>query len=84
MDDAQKISSQLWIWYKKCRDTEKDDTMWNMLLDEGEGIVNQYKGDDYIFARNMCLAFLDRVERMERRKNGESKPENERIQPCQK
>ena len=69
-DNAQKISNQLWIWYKKCRDEEKDNAAWESLLNDGEGIVNKYKGneDDYIFARDMFLLFLDRVERRERRK----------------
>lgn len=70
MDNAQKISNQLWIWYKKCRDAEKDNDTWENLLNEGENIVNQYKDDedDCVFARDMFLLFLDRVERRERRR----------------
>ena len=69
-DNAQKICNQLWIWYKRCRDTKKDYDAWESLLNDGEGIVNQYKGneDEYVFARDMFLLFLDRVERRERRK----------------
>lgn len=69
-DNAQKICNQLWTWYKRCRDKEKDNAAWERLLNDGEDIVNQYRGneDDYVFARDMFLLFLDRVERRERRK----------------
>lgn len=67
-DNAQKISRQIWQWYKRCRDTEKDNGIWAQLLDEGQAIVHQYKDSevDYGFARDMYLIFLDRIERIER------------------
>lgn len=68
IDNAQKISGQIWQWYKRCRDTEKDNEIWAQLLDEGQAIVHQYKDSevDYSFARDMYLIFLDRIERIER------------------
>lgn len=66
-DNAHKISNQLWNWYKKCRDSRKDKMLWERFLKDGEAIVKQYQGDDYIFARDMYLLFLDRVERLERK-----------------
>lgn len=67
-DNAQKISGQVWQWYKQCRDTKKDNDEWVRLLNKGQVIVDQYKEReaDYIFARDMYLLFLDRIERIER------------------
>lgn len=67
-DNAQKISGQVWQWYKQCRDTKKDNDEWVRLLNKGQAIVDQYKEReaDYIFARDMYLLFLDRIERIER------------------
>lgn len=67
-DNAQKISGQVWQWYKQCRDTKKDNDEWVRLLNNGQAIVDQYKEReaDYIFARDMYLLFLDRIERIER------------------
>lgn len=67
-DNAQKISGQVWQWYKQCRDTKKDNDEWVRLLNKGQAIVDQYKEQeaDYIFARDMYLLFLDRIERIER------------------
>lgn len=68
-DNAQKIGGQVWQWYKQCRDTKKDnDESWVRLLGKGQAIVDQYRGCevDYIFARDMYLLFLDRIERIER------------------
>lgn len=67
MDHAQKISAELWKWYKACRDAEKDQGTWERYLDEADRIIRQYEGMDYIFARDMFLLFLDRIERMERK-----------------
>ena len=63
MDNAQKICNQLWIWYKRCRDTKKDYDAWDQLLDDGIGIVDQYKDNktDYVFASEMYLLFLNRI-----------------------
>lgn len=67
-DNAQKISGQVWQWYKQCRDTKKDNDEWVRLLNKGQAIVDQYKEReaDYIFARDMYLLFLARIERIER------------------
>ena len=67
-DNAQKISGQVWQWYKQCLDTKKDNDEWVRLLNKGQAIVDQYKEReaDYIFARDMYLLFLDRIERIER------------------
>lgn len=67
-DNAQKISGQVWQWYKQCRDTKKDNDEWVRLLNKGQAIVDQCKEReaDYIFARDMYLLFLDRIERIER------------------
>lgn len=67
-DNAQKISGQVWQWYKQCRDTKKDNDEWVRLLNKGQAIVDQYKEReaDYIFARDMYLLFLDQIERIER------------------
>lgn len=67
-DNAQKISGQVWQWYKQCRDTKKDNDEWVRLLNKGQAIVDQYKEReaDYIFARDIYLLFLDRIERIER------------------
>ena len=68
-DNAQKISGQVWQWYKQCRDTKKDnDELWVRFLNKGQAIVDQYKEReaDYIFARDMYLLFLERIERIER------------------
>lgn len=74
MDHAQKISAELWKWYKACRDAEKDQGTWERYLDEADRIIRQYEGMDYIFARDMFLLFLDRIECMERKKKeGECK-----------
>ena len=67
MDLAQKISAELWKWYKACRDAEKDQGTWERYLDEADRIIRQYDGMDHIFARDMYLLFLDRIERMERK-----------------
>lgn len=67
MDHAQKISAELWKWYKACRDAEKDQGTWERYLDEADRIIRQYEGMDHIFARDMFLLFLDRIERMERK-----------------
>ena len=67
MDHAQKISAELWKWYKACRDAEKDQGTWERYLDEADQIIRQYEGMDHIFARDMYLLFLDRIERMERK-----------------
>ena len=68
-DNAQKIIGQVWQWYKQCRDTKKDnDELWVRFLNKGQAIVDQYKEReaDYIFARDMYLLFLARIERIER------------------
>lgn len=68
-DNAQKINGQVWQWYKQCRDTKKDnDELWVRFLNKGQAIVDQYKEReaDYIFARDMYLLFLARIERIER------------------
>ena len=31
-DNAQKISNQLWIWYKTCRDEEKDNVAMSLAI----------------------------------------------------
>ena len=67
MDHAQKISAELWKWYTACRDAEKDQGTWERYLDEADRIIRQYEGMDHIFARDMYLLFLDRIERMERK-----------------
>lgn len=67
MDLAQKISAELWKWYKACRDAEKDQDTWERYLDEADRIIRQYDGMDHIFARDMYLLFLDRIEHMERK-----------------
>lgn len=67
MDHAQKISAELWKWYKACRDAEKDQGTWERYLDEADRIIRQYDGMDHIFARDMYLLFLDRIEHMERK-----------------
>lgn len=67
MDYAQKISAELWKWYKACRDAEKDQGTWERYLDEADRIIRQYEGMDHIFARDMFLLFLDRIEYMERK-----------------
>ena len=36
-------------------------------LDEADRIIRQYDGMDHIFARDMYLLFLDRIEHMERK-----------------
>lgn len=67
MDYAQKISAELWKWYKACRDAGKDQGTWERYLDEADRIIRQYEGMDHIFARDMFLLFLDRIEYMERK-----------------
>ena len=68
-DNAQKISAQVWKWYKKYSKATMTDDLWEKAIAEGEEIVGMYLNDnspkyDYEFATRMFLLFLDRVERM--------------------
>ena len=74
-DKAQEISAVIWRWYKQLTEKDKGDHDWDMLLEAGKQVVNQYKDDEisYKLAQELFFVFADHAGRLERAKVGEWK-----------
>lgn len=47
-DRAREISATTWQWYKKYRDQERTEAVWQEALQEVQELQEQYKGtSDY-------------------------------------
>lgn len=65
-DRAREISATTWQWYKKYRDQERTEAVWQEALQEVQELQERYRGTaDYSFAVDMFLIFVDRLEQMD-------------------
>ena len=72
-DKAQEISAVIWRWYKEVISKDKGDHEWDVMIEAGKKLVDQYKDDplNYPLACDMMIIFSEHAGRLEKVQRGE-------------
>lgn len=60
------LFSECWKFYKKYHDRQFDEAIWEQVLKDGRALHVKYQKS--VFAREMILAVISELERIDRRK----------------
>lgn len=66
MENAKKISGEVWKAFKDFYPKEKTMTAWDEFIAQGRKIASQYEGAERRLAQGMFLSFVDYIENKEK------------------
>lgn len=66
MENAKKISGEVWKAFKDFYPKEDTGTAWDEFIAQGRKIASQYEGAEKRLAQGMFLSFVDYIENKEK------------------